>query len=286
MLPVLKHRSRTGNISGPSPLSRLSLQETISNLKESGTRGLSLFVTAGYPTVRESIDIIKFIDREKLADFVEVGIPFSDPLADGVTIQKTSSQAIRKGADLKKILNEIKENEIKIPLVLMTYLNPLIAAGIDKSLAKAAEAGFSAVIVPDLPLEESGEVYMAVKKTGMGLVFLASPSTPMRRISEISLKSAPFLYYVSSFGVTGAREKLARDISEKLSAVKRYSAVPVYCGFGISNPAQAGIVGRYADGIIIGSALLKLIKGKKPSYFKQIRKFAISIKKGLGNAED
>lgn len=260
----------------------LNLADTVYKLKEKNIKGLSFFLTAGYPTMKGFIDILKFIDSERLCDFVEVGVPFSDPLADGETIQRTSQIAIEKGATFAQVLFEIKKikNHIKMPLVLMTYLNPLIAGGLRKSLSLASAAGFDAVIIPDFPIDE----FKTVKLSTRHLIFLASPLTPQERILEISKKSSPFLYYVSSFGVTGERKTLAADIKKKLDIVKKKSLCPVYCGFGISNPEQAEIIGKHSDGIIIGSALLKLIKGRQSSDFKEIKKFAISIKKGLKNA--
>lgn len=259
------------------------LHKVITDLKEKNIPGLSLFLTGGYPTFEKFIRILRFIDREELADFVEIGIPFSDPVADGVVIQDSSRQAINSGATFKKIIYGIKEikGKLKIPIVLMSYLNPIYAGGIEKNLRLAKKAGFRACILPDLPVDESGEILAITRRLNMGIVFLASPSTSIKRISQISDRSNPFLYYVSRFGITGERKKLADNISDKIKSVKRHSNVPVYCGFGISNPWQAGIVGRHADGVIIGSALIKLISKDESAYFKEIRKFAISIKKEL-----
>ncbi len=259
----------------------MNLTDTINKLKKKNIKGLSFFLTAGYPSMKEFLDILKFIAREKLCDFVEVGVPFSDPLADGPTIQRTSDIAIKNGTTFNKILIEIKKitPHLNMPLVLMTYLNPLIAGGLKKSLSLTADAGFDAVIIPDFPIDEcKTETVKLSTRHPIDLVFLASPLTPPKRITEISKISSPFLYYVSSFGVTGERKTLAADIKKKLNMVKKKSLCPVYCGFGISNPDQAEIVGKHSDGVIIGSALLKLIKGRQSSDFKEIKKFAISIR--------
>lgn len=229
------------------------------------------------------IKLLQFIDKEKLADFVEVGVPFSDPVADGIVIQNSSQHALKNGATFKRIIGEVGEirNKIDIPLVLMTYLNPLYSGNYDKNMSFIGQAGFSAVIVPDLPVDESGQFMDAARSSQVYMVFLASPATLPERINRISARSRPFLYYVSRFGITGERKTLSEGISKRINLVKRHSEVPVYCGFGISSPRQAGIVGRSADGIIIGSALIRLIQQNRNSYFKDIRKFAISIKKEL-----
>jgi tryptophan synthase alpha chain len=171
-------------------------------------------------------------------------------------------------------------------MVLMTYLNPVYAGGVEKNFKLAYDAGFSAIIVPDLPVDEAGEYLGISKKTGLDIIFLASPATTTKRISQISSKSAPFLYYVSRFGITGVRTKLSSDISKKIKTIKKYSKVPVYCGFGISNAAQAAIVGKEADGVIIGSAITKIITDNKATCFKEIKKFAINIKQELKNCRN
>ncbi|MFW6134150.1 MAG: tryptophan synthase subunit alpha [Elusimicrobiota bacterium] len=263
-----------------------NLNNTVQELKQKKEVGLSFFLTGGYPTMQEFIEILKFIDKEKLADFAEIGIPFSDPLADGKVIQNTSKHALKKGASFEKISHEIKEinNDIEIPLVLMSYLNPLYAKGLEKSFEIIKKSGYSGVILPDLSIEESGEVTRIAEKFKIETIFLITPSTPLSRISSIADKSSPFVYYVSSFGVTGERENLDKGISKKIKAVKQNSSVPVYCGFGISKSHQAKIIAGQADGIIIGSALLKKISlDKNKSYFKDIKKFAISIRKEIKN---
>lgn len=259
------------------------LHKVVTGLKEKNVPGLSLFLTGGYPTLEKFLRLLKFIDKEELADFVEIGIPFSDPVADGAVIQASSRQAIKNGATFRKIIDGIKGigGGLKMPLVLMTYLNPVYAGGIKRNLNMARQAGFEACILPDLPVDESGEFLAVAGRLNLGVIFLASPSTSPVRISRISSKSHPFLYYVSRFGITGERKQLADNILDKIKSIKKHSKIPVYCGFGISNPQQAAVVGKVADGVIIGSAFIKLISKNESVYFKEIRKFAINIKKEL-----
>lgn len=257
------------------------LHRVVENLRDKNLPGLSFFLTGGYPNMSRFIKILKFIDENKLADFIEIGIPFSDPVADGVIIQDSSRTAIKKGATFRKIICRIKEikSQLEIPLVLMSYLNLILAGGLQKNLKLIKQAGFSAIIIPDLPVDESEEILKVSKSFSLDVVFLASPSTELKRVSHISHRSFPFLYYVSRFGITGVRKELSADISNKIKLIKKHSKVPVYCGFGISNPEQAAMVGKYSDGVIIGSALTRLIS--ESGCFKEIKKFAISIKKEL-----
>jgi len=263
-------------------LSRIGrLAEKIEELRTAGLKGISFYLTAGYPSMTDFMSVLKLIKEKKLADFVEIGLPFSDPLADGPVIQRASGEAIKAGATFQKITRELGRSGIgnELPLVAMTYINIMLAGGLEKRIEDAAEAGFSAFIIPDLSYEESGEFSRIASKYGMGTVLLASPSTPIERVRLLSENSTPFLYYVSRYGVTGCGIDIPENIGKRLKNVRETSVKPVYCGFGISNEVQAKVVAEHADGIIIGSALVKLMGGKK--YFKEAEKFAISINQVL-----
>jgi tryptophan synthase alpha chain len=259
------------------------LKNVIAELKQQKRPGLSLFLTGGYPDMKRFVKILQFVSEHRLADFLEIGIPFSDPVADGPVIQESSRLAIQKGATLSTILKSIENaaDRINIPLVLMAYMNTLYAPGLEGTFAAARRAGFSAVIVPDLPVDESHNILPAASRVDMDVVFLASPASSPARIKSISGKSSPFLYYVSRYGTTGDRKKLSAGIEGRLKKVMEHSKVPVYCGFGISDPGQAALVGRYADGIIIGSALTKIIRDGKKNYLEEISRFAINIRRGM-----
>ncbi len=258
------------------------LKEKIDWLKRKKLTGVSFFMTAGYPDMETFSDTVRELDRCNLADFLELGIPFSDPLADGPVIQNSSREAIRQGASLGKIFKAVRDikKDVSIPIVLMSYLNPLACDGkLRNNLKSASDSGFSAIIIPELPAGECEETEKEIKKSGLGHIFLAAPSTPDKRIEEISSKSSPFLYYVSSYGVTGTRSRLGGGLAAKLKHVRELSRVPVYCGFGISSATQAASLKKSLDGIIVGSAFIEKLKKKN---FKAPLKFAISINKSLG----
>ncbi|MDA3793255.1 MAG: tryptophan synthase subunit alpha [Elusimicrobia bacterium] len=260
------------------------LKDKIDRFYSRGKTGLSFFLTGGYPDMDEFKKIVRYIDNKKLADFIEIGIPFSDPVADGPVIQVASRKALAAGASYNKILKAVKslKKDIDIPMVLMSYLNVLMADGLKNSLAAASDAGFSAVIIPDMPYGEHEEVEGILKRLNMGLVLLVSPATPDKRIRNIAKVSSPFLYYVSSYGVTGRGKKFNKTTLDRIRKVKSLSAKPVYCGFGITTPADAKFIASAADGEIIGSAVVDLIKeGDIKGSFKDINKFAISISKVL-----
>ncbi|MGM0568088.1 MAG: tryptophan synthase subunit alpha [Elusimicrobiota bacterium] len=258
------------------------LKEKLNYLKENNITGLSFFLTAGYPDMESFKEILYRLDSEKLADFVEVGFPFSDPLADGPVIQRSSLQALKNGVGAEGIFKEIKKikKEISLPLVLMSYMNVLMSGkGLKSNLEKAAGAGFSGIIIPDLPEGEYAQYENEIKSSSLGHIFLAAPSTKMERVKKISQKSSPFLYYVSSYGVTGSRGELDPDLDKKLRRIRKTSSVPVYCGFGISSPSEALKLRDSLDGIIIGSAFISRLKKKD---FNPALKFAINILKSLG----
>ncbi|MEA3507115.1 MAG: tryptophan synthase subunit alpha [Elusimicrobiota bacterium] len=260
------------------------LKKKVDRLSQEGKTGLSFFLTGGYPDMEGFAESVRYIDKNNLADFIEVGIPFSDPVADGPVIQRSSRAAIESGSTYNRIMTTVKslKKDIDIPLVLMTYLNILMAGGLKETLAKADRAGFSAVIIPDMPYGEHEEVSGILKELGMELILLVSPVTTGARIREIAGVSSPFLYYVSSYGVTGRGKKFSKKTLKKIEQVKKISSKPVYCGFGISSPEDAEFIARAADGEIIGSAVVELLKDKKlPAAFKDIYKFAINIGKSI-----
>ncbi len=257
-----------------------TLQQKLKELKSQNKTGLSFFLTGGYPSMEYFKELLLFLDREKLADFVEIGIPFSDPVADGPVIQSSSVKAIKNGANFFNILKTVKDikDKIELPLVLMSYLN-IVYSRWEKNLILAKEAGFSASIFPDLPVDEYKKIIREGKKDKLPVVLLTTPACSKKRIKEISSLSRPFIYYVSSYGVTGHRDKLKKKrLARDLKKMKNNTDKPVYCGFGISTPRQADFISRYADGLIIGTAVIELISEDKTKTFKEIKKFGISIR--------
>lgn len=196
------------------------------------------------------------------ADVIELGVPFSDPIAEGPIIQRASERALANGATLRRILELVREvrPQVDTPLVLMGYANPLFSMGSERFAAAAEEVGVDGVIVPDLPPEEGGELYAACRERGIDPILLAAPTTTRERLALLTRETRGFLYYVSLTGVTGTRAELAGGIQEMVNQVRDISSVPVCVGFGISTPEHAREVSRYADGVVIGSAIVDRIE--------------------------
>jgi tryptophan synthase alpha chain len=236
------------------------LDEKFQELKSSGSKALITFITAGDPDLDATCDLVVTL-AESGADIVELGVPFSDPLADGPTIQKASGRALARGVTLKKILTAVTEirKRTDIPLVLMSYYNPVFSYGLEKFVAEATAAGVDGVIVPDLPLEESLPLRtLAAGK--LAVVPLAAPTTAEDRLKEIVAAGSGFLYYVTVTGITGTRTSLPPELTATLDRVKKIAGdLPLAAGFGISTPEQAQLVGRHSDAIIVGSALVEII---------------------------
>ena len=231
----------------------------------------------GYPDLATSIDVIEALAKHG-ADLIEVGLSFSDPLADGPVIQKATQIALEKGITIRKSLEAVKElrsRGVDIPLVLMGYYNPMLAYGLEKFICYAVEAGADGFIIPDLPLEESEEFVSALEKLGgrvdggdlppsyrdHPLIQMLAPTTPGERMETIARTAKGFIYLVSVTGVTGERKSISEGLGALIQRVREHTSVPVCVGFGISTPEQAREVGKMADGVIVGTACVKLIGG-------------------------
>ncbi|MCH5324507.1 MAG: tryptophan synthase subunit alpha [Eubacterium sp.] len=219
------------------------------------------FLTAGDPTIEKSEEYIgRLIDGG--ADVIEIGIPFSDPIAEGPVIQAANIRSLSAGCDLSKVFTLTENVRKKYPdtaIVYLTYLNPVYKYGPDKFFAKCAEIGADGIIVPDMPFEEKGEIAEAAKKHGIEIVSLIAP-TSEDRIKQIAEQAEGYIYIVSSMGVTGMRSEIKTDISAIVEAVRKYSDRPAAVGFGINTPEQAAKYSAIADGVIVGSAIVKLIE--------------------------
>lgn len=216
------------------------------------------FVTAGDPNLEVTKEIILAMEKAG-ADLVEIGIPFSDPVAEGVVIQAADERALKVGTTTDKIFDMVAEvrMESDIPLAFMTYINPVYVYGVDKFCKKAAELGVDALIIPDVPYEEKNEVAPFCDKYGIDLISLIAP-TSHDRIKTIAKEAQGFVYCVSSMGVTGVRQKITTNLGEMTSLVREVTNVPAAIGFGISTPQQAQEMAQYADGVIVGSAIVKI----------------------------
>jgi len=240
----------------------------INAANEAGRTALVPFITAGYPEPADFISTLKTI--AKVGDVVELGIPFSDPMADGMTIQRSSFVALQKGVSLKWIFDELESagDGIDAPLVMMSYLNPLMAFGYDKLAERALETGVCGFIVPDLPFEESQELREALEARGLGLIQLVTPATPAARLEKLSNASRGFVYAVTITGITGGDTGLPDDLAAYLESVSRSTTLPVCAGFGIREARDVANVGKFVAGAIVGSALVELLeRAEDPTAF-------------------
>jgi tryptophan synthase alpha chain len=234
------------------------LERHFQRARASGKRSLVVYLCAGDPDLAATERLVPALAAAG-ADVIELGVPFSDPLADGPTIQAAAERALRSGTTLRGILDlvgRIRSNGCDVPLALMGYMNPIIRMGMDAFVARAAEVGVDGVIVPDLPLEEADALGDLAAARGLSLVLLAAPTTPPERLRLIGRRTRGFLYFVSVTGVTGARSTLPADLPARLDAVRAASAAPVAVGFGISAPDQARALAEHADAVVVGSALV------------------------------
>lgn len=240
----------------------LHIEETFSALRARGRAAFMPYFTAGYPDFTASLEIITAAAHSG-ANLIEVGIPFSDPLADGPTIQHSTQAALSQGMSVLRCLELVaglRLRGVHQPLLLMGYYNPILAFGLSGFVAAAAGAGADGLIVPDLPLEEAGELERACGRAGLALVYLLAPTSTPERARRIAGRSQGFLYLVSLTGVTGAREALPPDLGDFIARTREAARLPLAVGFGISRPEQAREVGRLADGVIVGSALVREIE--------------------------
>ncbi len=246
------------------------LSAAIDAANDAGRTALVPFITAGYPEPNEFIETLKAV--ASVGDAVELGIPFSDPMADGMTIQRSSFVALQKGVSLKWIFDQLDsvQGEIEAPLVMMSYLNPLLAFGYDKLAERALAAGVCGFIVPDLPFEESDELRAALEAKGLGVIQLVTPATPDVRLKKLCDASRGFVYAVTITGITGGGAGLPADLANYLDKVAASSEIPVCAGFGIRSPQDVAAVGKHAAGAIVGSVLVEVLeRGDDPKPFLQ-----------------
>ncbi len=226
-----------------------------------GHKALLAYITAGYPDINMTPEIAQLL-AESGSDIIELGIPFSDPLADGATIQKASYQALQSGTTPEvclKVAEEIRR-KIKTPLVFMTYYNPVLNYGLETFCRSCREAGISGLIVPDLPPEEGSELEAITKRHDLDMIYMLAPTSTEERIEEVGKRSRGFIYLVSLTGVTGARDQLSPELESFVRRVRQKARQPLCVGFGISSAAQAKRVAAIADGVIVGSRLIQLIE--------------------------
>jgi len=218
-------------------------------------RALIPYLTAGFPTSDVSLETLRRVVAAG-ADFVEVGVPFSDPLADGPTIQRTTQAALEQGMTLSRVLELVHKAALDAPVVIMTYLNPVMAYGVERFARDARAAGVAGVILTDLPAGADPAVEQVVRSSALDLIRLVAPTTDDRRLRTALETSTGFVYLISRLGVTGARDTVPSDLEQHVRRIRAVTPLPVAVGFGISTPAQAQAAARYADGVVVGSALM------------------------------
>jgi tryptophan synthase alpha chain len=256
---------------------------TFEQLKGRRQSALIPFIMAGDPNL-ETTESLVFKIAEAGADIIELGVPFSDPLSDGPTIQSASQRALQNGVNLNAIFYLTKRLKgIDIPLVLMTYFNPIFRYGLREFAESCQQSGVNGVIIPDLPPEEAGSWIQEARSRGLDTIFFIAPTSPPDRIKLVSRYSRGFIYYVSVTGITGAREKLPEELEQAVKGIKQQSKKPVAVGFGISAPEQAKRISLFADGIIVGSAIVKMIEEnlENPELVDKVRDFVSSFSKAL-----
>lgn len=229
-------------------------------LRAAGRIGLVTYVTAGDPDIERSREILVRLDRAG-ADILEVGVPFSDPLADGPVIQRATERALAGGANLEKVLKMIGDVRplVNAPIVLFTYANPILRMGLDRFVSRAKAVGVDGVLTLDVPPEESEEIRSAYSHARIDTIFLLSPTTETERIRRASALGTGFLYGISRLGVTGAREDMAASARELAQRVRKETGMPLAIGFGLSRPEHVRAVGELADAAVVGSALVNVI---------------------------
>lgn len=244
------------------------ITEAIQSAKASGRPALVAYVTAGFPSRETFLQQLAAV--ADAADVVEIGVPFTDPMADGTTIQRSSRAALANGVSLKWILSELSgpRPKLRAPLLLMSYLNPLLAYGLDRLPQDAARAGVSGFIIPDLPFEECEEMRAALAARGLALVQFVTPVTPTERIQMLSAASSGFIYAITMTGTTGKNVAVPADVLEYFKRVRHGAPLPVCAGFGIRNREQIERLAPHVDGVIVGSALVEVLeRGADPAEF-------------------
>jgi tryptophan synthase alpha chain len=260
------------------------LDETFARLRARGERALLPYFMAGDPSLADTRRLVIEAARRG-ADVVELGVPFSDPLADGPVIQRAGTRALAGGATVARVLETVAglRAEIDVPIVLLTYYNPVLAFGLKAFARTAVDAGVDGAIVADLPPEESDPLGTEATAAGLDLVYMVAPTSTVARVRLIARKSRGFIYVVSLTGVTGERQQLPADMATQIATIRRETAMPVCVGFGISTPAQVATVGRVADGAAVGSAIVRLVESRagSPTLVEDVGKFIAELKAPL-----
>jgi tryptophan synthase alpha chain len=258
----------------------MRLEEKFKQLNKESRKAFIAYVPFGFPDVAHAKPVCLAL-QEAGVDVIELGIPFSDPLADGPIIQRASTQALAKGANLNNFFKTVQtlQKELTIPLVIMTYYNPIFRYGIEAFLKKLKQVAVSAVLVVDLPLEESASYIRLARRYSIDTVFFATPTTSLERLKKIVRQSKGFIYYISITGITGPKVLRLEDVKKHVAMVKGLTRLPVCVGFGIHTRAQVVGISSFSDGVIVGSPIVQYIEihWKEKQFFNKLRSYVQSL---------
>ena len=271
----------------------MRIDKRFAALRDEGRAALVTFLTAGDPDYASSLAVLKALPAAG-ADVIEMGVPFTDPMADGPAIQASSQRALRAGQDMKKTLAMVREfraGDGTTPIVLMGYYNPIYIYGVERFLADAKGAGVDGLIVVDLPPEEDDELCLPALAAGLNFIRLATPTTDDRRLPAVLANTSGFVYYVSITGITGMAAPDAGKVATAVARIKRHTALPVAVGFGVRTAEQAAAIARNADGVVVGSALVEMIRGNldkdgkaTPRMVKAVADLVTALSRGVRGA--
>ena len=254
-------------------------------LREEGRAGFIPYITMGDPSLERSSEILDAL-VDSGADLIELGVPFTDPMADGPTLQAASQRALKNPIRIENILDVVSRFRARhqTPLVLFGYANPFLAYGWEKLAADSASAGIDGFLCVDVPPDEGAPLRDAARKHNLDVIYLLAPTSTLERRRFVASHASGFLYYVSVTGVTGARDKLRTDVRRHVEEIRRESTLPVAVGFGISSPEHVREIAAFADGVVVGSAIVKVIEktGDTPELAARVAEFSRSLRKGIG----
>jgi tryptophan synthase alpha chain len=264
------------------------IDRTFARLRQGGEKALIAYVMAGDPSLEVTEQLVVELEQAG-ADIIELGVPFSDPIADGPVIQQAAERALRSGTSLRTILPMVTRLRIRtqIPLVLMAYYNSIHAFGHERFCHEAAQAGVDGLIMPDMPPDEAGPLKGPAAAAGIQLIFLLAPTSTAERRAFVARQSQGFVYYVSLTGITGAKLRNLADVGRNVEKIRKVTHVPVAVGFGVATPEDAANVAAIADGVIVGSAIVKQIAAyqQKPEMVKRVAEFVGSLKTAMRAAQ-
>lgn len=242
------------------------ISQKLSELKSAGRKAFAAYVVAGDPSADATVDIVLELEKAG-ATHIELGVPFSDPMADGPVIQRASERALAKGVTLKTVLDIVRRVRVhsQVPILLMGYYNPVLQYGLARFAADAVHAGVDGALIVDLPVEEAAPLEAEFKTRGLDLIFLVTPVSDQKRVRLIGQHGSGFIYYVSLTGITGAASLSVTDVRKNVAKLRRQIDLPILVGFGISTPEQVQAVADSADGVVVGTAILKIIEDAAPT---------------------